>query len=54
MLRPIALLLLVLVLGSGAAKKDDDEAPAGSSNFCKGAVGANRRILTTMKANGEC
>ena len=48
--RAFALLLLALV----AAKKGDDKAPEGSSNFCKGAIGANRRMLATMKANGEC
>ena len=52
--RAFAFLLLALVLGSGAAKKGDDKAPEGSSNFCKGAIGANRRMLATMKANGEC
>ena len=51
----LLVVMIALLLGGANAQRDKDKGkPEGASDFCDGALGANRRVLTDMRNLGEC
>ena len=47
--------MVALLFGATEAQRNKDKGkPEGASDFCDGALGANRRVLTDMQNIGEC